>query len=214
MTSAASPKPGSDSRRRFPDAQLTPRRRRPVHRVFVSEFFIGRFPVTQDETRASCARRPSGARYRELPLNRARRPRHGFSRARLGIRVGRRSAAGGARHAPGRAVTYETQLPTADGCLRRSVAWFRLRPRRSERAARAGVDGQRYPWGNDIDASRWKFSRRVGQQTPARTRPTGNVSTQRLRAVRRHPATPGSGSPTGTAPTITAWATARESARP
>src|SRR5882672_9130112 len=70
MTSAASPNlariPAGDFLMGAADAEED---ERPVHRVFVSEFFIGRFPVTQDEyarfVRATGHPPPA---IRELPL--------------------------------------------------------------------------------------------------------------------------------------------------
>src|SRR2546430_12077377 len=70
MSTAASPNvariPGGDFLMGAADAEED---ERPVHRVFVSEFFIGRFPVTNDEyarfVRTTGHRAPG---VRELPL--------------------------------------------------------------------------------------------------------------------------------------------------
>ena len=42
-----------------------------------------------------------------------------------------------------------------------------------ERAARGGIDGHRYPWGNDIDASRGNFLADRAIKRQRGTRPTG-----------------------------------------
>src|SRR5262249_21371013 len=69
-----------------------------------------------------------------------------------------------------------------------------------ERAARGGVDGHRYPWGNDIDPSRANYLTDPAIKRQRGTRPTGT-----------YPPNPfglydvgGNGYPTGMAPTTTA----------
>jgi formylglycine-generating enzyme required for sulfatase activity len=42
-----------------------------------------------------------------------------------------------------------------------------------ERAARAGIDGQRYPWGNDIDAAHCNYLTDRSNKRQRGTRPTG-----------------------------------------
>ena len=42
-----------------------------------------------------------------------------------------------------------------------------------ERAARGGFDGRRYPWGNDIDASRGNYLTETATKRQRGTRPTG-----------------------------------------
>jgi len=210
MTSAASPNLARIPAGDFLMAQLTPRKTSgPFIAFFVSEFFIGRFPVTQDEyarfVRATGHPAPA---IRELPLI-ALGDRDTLFRELASAYVwdGDQPPAG-ARHAPGRA----RHLRGRNCLLRMVVSDARSRGPIADRggvgaaAARAGVDGQRYPWGNDIDASRGNFlgesatNASAARGRPARIHPTPTGCTT-------SPATPGSGSPTGTAPTITAWAT-------
>jgi formylglycine-generating enzyme len=132
---------------------------RPVHRVYVSEFFIGRFPVTNDEyARFVQATGHPAPVVRGLPL----------------IALGGRDSLFRELAAP---YAWETDQPCAGSgshpvVLVRfddAVAYCRwlsdtiARPVRLpteaewEKAARAGTEGLRYPWGNDIDASRGNF---------------------------------------------------------
>ena len=45
-----------------------------------------------------------------------------------------------------------------------------------EKAARGGTEGQRYPWGNDIDASRGNFLTDPATRNQRGTRPTGTYT--------------------------------------
>jgi sulfatase modifying factor 1 len=175
-TAAASPNvariPGGDFLMGAADAEED---ERPIHRVFVSEFFIGRFPVTNDDyarfVRATGHPPPA---VRELPL-----------------------VAGGGREALFRdmAAPYEwhgDQPPAGHGghpvvlvtcddaaayCRWLSDELGRIvrLPTEAEweRAARAGVDGLRYPWGNEIDPSRCNFLTDGALKRQRGTRPTG-----------------------------------------
>jgi formylglycine-generating enzyme len=148
---------------------------RPVHHVLVSEFFIGRFPVTHDEyarfVRATGYPAPA---IRDLPL----------------ITIGGRDAlfrelaspyewdgdqppAGHSSHpvvlvTHADAVAYCGWLSTVLGRAARlptEAEW--------ERAARGGVDGRRYPWGDDIDSSRCNYLTDAASKRQRGTRPTG-----------------------------------------
>jgi formylglycine-generating enzyme len=175
-TAAASPNvariPGGDFLMGAADAEED---ERPIHRVFVSEFFIGRFPVTNDDyARFVRATGHSAPAVRELPL-----------------------VAGGGREALFRdmAAPYEwhgDQPPAGHGghpvvlvtcddaaayCRWLSDELGRIvrLPTEAEweRAARAGVDGLRYPWGNEIDPSRCNFLTDGALKRQRGTRPTG-----------------------------------------
>jgi sulfatase modifying factor 1 len=176
MTSAASPNlariPGGDFLMGAADAEED---ERPIHRVFVSEFFIGRFAVTHDDyakfVRATGHPPPA---IRELPLitfggrdtlfrelaspyvwNGDQPPAgHGSHPVVLVTSDDAAAYCGWMSDVLGRAV----RLPT-------EAEW--------ERAARAGVDGLRYPWGNDIDASRGNFLTDSANKRQRGTRPTG-----------------------------------------
>jgi formylglycine-generating enzyme required for sulfatase activity len=148
---------------------------RPVHRVFVSEFFIGRFPVTQDEyarfVRATGHPAPA---IRELPLITAGGRDALFRElATPYVWSGDQPPAGHGSH-PVVLVSYDD---AAAYC-----AWLSSELRRTarlpteaewERAARAGADGQRYPWGNEINASRGNYLTDFATKRQRGTRPTG-----------------------------------------
>jgi len=148
---------------------------RPVHRVYVSEFFIGRFAVTNDEyarfVRATGHPAPS---------------LHGLPLVATGGRdvVFKELAApyiwehgepppGHANHPVvlvrlDDAMAYCRWLSGAMGRVARlptEAEW--------EKAARGGVEGLRYPWGDDIDASRCNFLAEASAKRQCGTRSVG-----------------------------------------
>ena len=148
---------------------------RPVHRVYVSEFFIGRFPVTNDEyARFVQATGHPAPVVRGLPL----------------ITHGGRETLFRDSSAP--YVWHADQPPTGHGShpvvlvgyddAAAYCAWLSTTTARSvrlpteaewEKSARAGSDGLRYPWGNDIDASRGNYLTDPSTRPQRGTRPTG-----------------------------------------
>jgi sulfatase modifying factor 1 len=151
---------------------------RPVHRVYVSEFFIGRFPVTQDDyarfVRATGYPAPevralplvtSGGRdvmFRELAApyvwdNHVPPPGHGSHPVVL-VRYDD-------------AMAYCRWLSEAIGRVARlptEAEW--------EKAARGGIEGRRYPWGDDIDSSNGNFLVDRSVKRERGTRPTGTYA--------------------------------------
>jgi formylglycine-generating enzyme required for sulfatase activity len=148
---------------------------RPVHRVFVSEFFIGRFPVTHDDyarfVRATGYQPPT---IRELPLI-ASGGRDALFRelAAPYVWTGDQPPPGHGSH-PVVLVTYEDASAYCEWLSTELARPVRLPTEAEwERAARAGVDGQKYPWGNDIDASHGNYLTDSANKRQRGTRPTG-----------------------------------------
>jgi formylglycine-generating enzyme required for sulfatase activity len=151
---------------------------RPVHRVYVSEFLIGRYAVTYDDyarfVRATGYPPPA---VRGLPL----------------ITVGGREGlfnelaepyawetpeppAGRSSH-PVVLIRYDDALAY---CQWRSDELGRVvrLPTEAEweKAARGGVEGQRYPWGQEIDASHCNYLAEGTVKRQRGTRPTGTYA--------------------------------------
>jgi formylglycine-generating enzyme required for sulfatase activity len=147
---------------------------RPVHRVYLSEFFIGRFPVTQDEyarfVRATGHPIPA---VTTLPL----------------IATGERDASFRDVAAP---YVWTDQPPSTLGghpvvLVRYDDAtaycrWMTEALGREvrlpseaewEKAARGDVEAQRFPWGDEIDASRCNYLVDPAVKHQRGTRPTG-----------------------------------------
>jgi formylglycine-generating enzyme len=147
---------------------------RPVHRIHVGEFLIGRFPVTQDEYArfiratghpAPDVREPplvasgSDALFRGLASRYAWReggPPDGHGSHPV-VLVRYEDAAAYCRWLAGES-GQPVRLPT-------EAEW--------ERAARGGLEGLKYPWGNDIDPSRGNFLIDSASKWQRGTRTTG-----------------------------------------
>jgi len=151
---------------------------RPVHRVFVSEFFISRFAVTQDEyarfIRETGYPAPS---IRGLPLV-TLGGRDSMFRELAAPYVWEDGTppAGHGGH-PVVLARYEDALAYCrwlSDSLGRAV---RLPTEAEwEKAARGGLEGQRYPWGDDIESSRCNYLTDPSIKRERGTRPTGTYS--------------------------------------
>jgi formylglycine-generating enzyme len=148
---------------------------RPVHRVYVSEFFIGRFPVTGDEyarfVRATGRHPPA---IRDLPLITAGGRDAIFRELALPYTWdGDQPAAGRGSH-PVVLITYEDAAAYCEWLASELQRTVRLPTEAEwERAARGGVDGYRYPWGNEIDPTNCNYLADAASKRQRGTRPTG-----------------------------------------
>ena len=151
---------------------------RPVHRVHVSEFFIGRFPVTDDEYQkfVQATGYPPPV-VRDLPLIALGEREASFRESAAPyVWEHERPPAGHGSH-PVVLVRYDDALAYCDW-LSQTIARVVRLPTEAEweKAARAGADGLRYPWGNDIDASRGNFLADPPTRPQRGTRPTGTYA--------------------------------------
>lgn len=150
---------------------------RPVRRVYVSEFFIGSCPVTQDEY-ASFVRatgHPPPA-VRDLPLV-ASGGRDALFMELAAPYVWNDQPPPGHGSHPVVLVRYDDALAY---CRWLSDALGRVvrLPTEAEweKAARGGVEGHRYPWGDEIDPSRCNFLVDPSMKRARGTRPAGTYS--------------------------------------
>jgi sulfatase modifying factor 1 len=132
---------------------------RPVHRVYVSEFFMGRFPVTCDEYArfVRAAGHPAPAVHR-LPLITTGGRDLSFRELALPYVWTENEPPPGLLNHPVVLVTYEDAGAYCRWLSEEISRTVRLPTEAEwEKAARGGVEGQRYPWGDDIDPSRANF---------------------------------------------------------
>jgi len=148
---------------------------RPVHRVYISEFFIGRFPVTQDEyarfVRATGYPAPA---VRGLPLIATGGRDEAFREMAAPYVWEQNEPPAGRGSHPVVLVRYDDALAYC-GWLSDAIARAVRLPTEAEweKAARGGAEGMRYPWGDDIDASRCNFLTDPSAKRQRGTRPTG-----------------------------------------
>src|SRR5260370_25361549 len=148
---------------------------RPVHRVYLSDFLISRFPVTQDEyarfVRATGYAVPS---VRALPLIALGERDAAFrDLAAPYVWTAARSPVGYGSH-PVVLVRYDDALAFCKWLSDELGRVVRLPTEAEwEKAARGAVDVHRYPWGNDIDASHRNFLTDPSVKRQRGTRPTG-----------------------------------------
>jgi formylglycine-generating enzyme required for sulfatase activity len=148
---------------------------RPVHRVYVSEFFVGRFPVSNEEYARFVrdTERPAPAVH-TLPMIAGGSRGAAFQElAAPYVWTNGRPPAGRGSH-PVVLVRFEDALAYCEwlsGQLGRPV---RLPTEAEwEKAARGGVDGRKFPWGDDVDASRANYLTDPLAKHQRGTRPTG-----------------------------------------
>ncbi len=151
---------------------------RPVHRVYVSEFFIGRFPVTVEEyarfVRATGHPAPG---VRELPAIASGRRDVSFRElASPYVWRGGEPPAGCGGH-PVVLVSYEDTQAFCRWLSESTGEAFRLPTEAEwEKAARGGLDGQPYPWGADLDPSRANYLADPSAKRSSGTRPSGTYA--------------------------------------
>lgn len=154
-----------------PDADID---ERPVHRVYVGEFLIGRHQVTNDEyarfVRETGHPSPS---LRSLPLVASDHEAAFRELAAPYVWDGAQPPSGRGMHPVvlagyDDANAYCEWLTASQGrCVRlpTEAEW--------EKAARGGVDGNRYPWGRVIDPSQANYLADPREKSRRGTRPTG-----------------------------------------
>jgi len=148
---------------------------RPVHRVFVSEFFIGRFPVTHDEyarfIRATGYPAPA---IRGLPLITSGGRDSLFKElAAPYVWQDGQPPPGHGGH-PVVLVRYDDALAYCEWLSSTLGRTVRLPTEAEwEKAARAGVDGQKYPWGQEVDSSHCNYLADPALKRQRGTRSTG-----------------------------------------
>ena len=148
---------------------------RPVHRVHLSEFFIGRFAVTNDEyarfVRATGYPAPS---LRALPLIASAGRDLVFKELAAPYVWDNHNPPAGHGSHPVVLITFDDAMAYCrwlSGAIGRVV---RLPTEAEwEKAARGGAEGRRYPWGDEIDESRANFLDDASAKHQRGTRPTG-----------------------------------------
>jgi formylglycine-generating enzyme required for sulfatase activity len=176
MTLAAAPNlariPAGDFLMGAPDAEAD---QRPVHRVTVGEFFIGRYPVTNDEyakfIRATGHPPPS---VDEMPLIASSGLESVFrDLAAPYVWLGGHPPSGHGNH-PVVLVRYDDAVAYCTWSSETTGRIVRLPTEAEwEKAARGGTDGKRYPWGNEFDPASCCYLGDAAAKRRRGTRPTG-----------------------------------------
>ena len=151
---------------------------RPVHRVYVSEFFIGRYPVTLDDyarfVRAIGYPPPA---VRGLPLITVGGREGLFNELAAPYVWNTPEPPAGHGGHPVVLVRYDDALAYCQW-LSDDLGRVARLPTEAEweKAARGGVEGQRYPWGQDINASHCNYLSEGTIKRQRGTRPTGTYA--------------------------------------
>ena len=151
---------------------------RPVHRVHVGEFFIGRFPVTNDEYARFVrdASHPAPG-VRDLPIIAAAGPDEQFTElAAPYIWHNGEPPAGRGNH-PVVLVRYEDAVAYCEWLTKTLERAVRLPTEAEwEKAARGGVEGTRFPWGDDIRPVHANYLADPSTKRQRGTRPPGTYA--------------------------------------
>ena len=177
---------------------------RPPHRVHVDEFLIGVHPVTQRRVRA--VRQGHGSPRAGHLRAAARRDRWGRDRERDVQSAGQPYVWVDSDPPPDRLdhpvtlVRWEDAVAYCAWLSRRETGRAVRLPTEAEweKAARGGLEGKRYPWGERLDRNLANFLDRSGAAASTRHDAVRRLSAQRLRRCSTWPATSGSGCTTGT----------------
>ena len=151
---------------------------RPVHRAYVGEFYLAAHPITNQQyaefVRATGHPAPA---VRDLPLVVTAPHEANFRElAAPYVWKGGEFPPERARH-PVTLVTFSDAVAYCAWLSSRMSVSVRLPSEAEwERAARAGADGRRYPWGDDIDPSRANFLPDPGLKRYRGTRPVGSFA--------------------------------------
>lgn len=149
---------------------------RPAHRVFLDEFCVGVYPVTNDQyaafLRDSKHRLPA---VRQLPRIVTQDQEQTF-RELAAPYVWRAGDPPGDRgEHPVTLVTVDDALAYCEWLARKTGLPVRLPTEAEwERAARGGTDGTQYPWGDEIDATRANYLADAGSKQHRGTLPVGS----------------------------------------
>src|SRR5262245_6819778 len=148
---------------------------RPVHRVFVNEFYIGRCPVTNDEyahfIRATGYPSPA---VRALPLVAGGRDAEFRELAAPYVWEGAIPPADCGNH-PVVLIRHDDVLSYCDW-LSESLGRRARLPTEAEweKAARGGLEGRRYPWGDEIGPSFGNYLEDGAVKQERGTKPVGS----------------------------------------
>jgi formylglycine-generating enzyme required for sulfatase activity len=148
---------------------------RPPHRTYVDEFAIGVCPVTNGEYAHFVreTRHPSPA-VRKLPLMVSGANEDDFRALAAAYFWNNGTPPAGRERHPVTLVGFEDANAYCTWLSSRSGKPVRLPTEAEwERAARGGVDGKRYPWGDVLDAARAHFLPDVNVKSERGTAPVG-----------------------------------------
>ena len=148
---------------------------RPVHRVYVSEFFIGRFEVTNDEyARFIRATGHPAPTLRTLPLVATGGRDAMFKELAAPYLWKDYSPPAGHGTNPVVLVSFDDAVAYCSWLSEATERAVRLPTEAEwEKAARGGIEGRRYPWGDDIDSSRCNFLEDPSAKNRRGTKPAG-----------------------------------------